>query len=436
MQWLTVVGVREEKDMGGVKERAMIPNLKPYGSLSARPRARILIGLLALILPAVAEAAEPWQSDPIGIQGYNAYQGIDNKVDLDRRYNRNNERGGLAWGEGSILMGLVSMYEGTRNTAHLDRLVTHFDGVLSNRDDRRNPIVTDQIRGIVMPAWSSGRYTDGVLYAFGVHAGMLTAPVARFVYLVKSTPSLHAGYLAKALEYQTAITETVDAFDIDWTSVGADEGYYGDYDTGPEAAYNRQTAMGRTYVNLWLATGEERFRDRARRIANRLKNAMVPTGDRYYWTYGAGYPSWPADISYAGMDADFAFETFRAGIGVFSQADMARLAETLKFLYVPGQGFKKYLAGVGGYSSSYHAGAWTRLGYLDEEVREMLSDWWGTWPNGGWDTYLQHPSTNAIFAAYLVETSRDFAFEQAVPEPATLGLLAMGGVALLRRRRK
>ena len=91
------------------------------------------------------------------------------------------------------------MYEGTKNTAYLDRLVNHFDVVLSNRDDNLTPPVVDWYRGCVMPAWSNDLYTDHN-YAWGVHAGMLTAPIARFVYQVKKTPSLYPDYLDKALE--------------------------------------------------------------------------------------------------------------------------------------------------------------------------------------------------------------------------------------------
>ena len=74
------------------------------------------------------------------------------------------------------------MYEGTGDPRYLRRVKEHFDAILANRDDRHN--VKDQVRNKVMPLWSTTRYSRPKRYSWIVHAGMITFPIARWVYLV------------------------------------------------------------------------------------------------------------------------------------------------------------------------------------------------------------------------------------------------------------
>jgi hypothetical protein len=63
---------------------------------------------------------------------------------------RDNEDATLAWGESSVLMALVSMFEATRDPISLDRLSEHLDAVHVTRDDQRG--VTD-FRGLSGACW-------------------------------------------------------------------------------------------------------------------------------------------------------------------------------------------------------------------------------------------------------------------------------------------
>jgi hypothetical protein len=68
-----------------------------------------------------------------------------------------NEAGALGWGEAYILTGYVLMYEATRDTYYLDKIVKQFDQVLQSRDSVRG--IKDW-RGLSLPAWqSSAHYT-------------------------------------------------------------------------------------------------------------------------------------------------------------------------------------------------------------------------------------------------------------------------------------
>jgi hypothetical protein len=68
-----------------------------------------------------------------------------------------NENGYLAWGQAYVLLGLVRMYETTKDTVYLDHLVQNIDLVLANRDQERG--VSDY-RGVSGPVWqAAGNYT-------------------------------------------------------------------------------------------------------------------------------------------------------------------------------------------------------------------------------------------------------------------------------------
>jgi rhamnogalacturonyl hydrolase YesR len=49
----------------------------------------------------------------------------------------NNELGDLARGQAYVLLGLVRMYESTKDTTYLDHLIRNIDSVLSQRDQVR-----------------------------------------------------------------------------------------------------------------------------------------------------------------------------------------------------------------------------------------------------------------------------------------------------------
>ena len=272
--------------------------------------------------------------------------------------------------------------------------------------------IVDEIRGYIMPAWSTTAYTSGLEHCWGVGAGMITHPAARFAYLVKSTPSLQPQYLDKALEYETAIRETVDAFDVDVRiGPGADECYYLSGASGLVVAYNKQNALGRTFVDLWLSTGEAKYLDKATRLANFFRNDLTVVGDHYEWSYhptGTG----GEDISHAAINVDFAFQCYRAGI-VFDETDMQRFVETLKYISLGAEdGFRPFVDGdTGANDYSYRTGVWSHLGYFDEEVREMVFDYFDYYDSGfGDERWVPFRNHGALAASYLLETSSDFAF--------------------------
>jgi hypothetical protein len=290
-------------------------------------------------------------------------------------------RGELAWGESYQMMAYVAMYEATRDVKYLDRLVLHFDAVLSVRDDRDG--AHDAIRGRTLPAWGSTRYTNGTRYCWIVHAGMITYPAGTFIRIVREDADLAAPYGAKADEYLSALEQTVAAFDADWrTGPGDGEGYYLGESLGKYLPLNQQNALGRTLIELHAATDAPAYLDKATRLASFFKRRLTTRDDGAYdWAYwpslDAQGPSSGEDISHAAINADFACLAHENGI-VFTAEDMERFADTFTKSISKGDGeFADTVAGTGA-SGRYalSVGRWLALaGYrpaIHGLVREYL----------------------------------------------------------------
>ncbi len=277
---------------------------------------------------------------------------------------------GLAWGESYRLMAYVSLFEGTGDVLFLVKAMERMDWVLSVRDDKRR--IRDEIRKRVMPAWCSKKYTKGRNYAWIVHAGMITYPMARLVFLVRRDPALRGKYGSKADLYAAAVEETVRAFNGDWREDRAKgEGwYFCDY-LKRELPLNMQNSMGRTLTALWLASGEGAYRKKAEMLARYLKKRLRKKGGRYIWPYWPNDRRGVEDVSHGAINVDFAFCCFRAGI-LFTKEDMLRFAGTFRACCRPGKGFARRVDGKGdlGYSSAM--AGWGHLGFLAPEVRKKI----------------------------------------------------------------
>jgi len=329
----------------------------------------------------------------------------------EKGYSTQADAADLAWGESYILMAYVAMYEGTGNEKYLRRVIEHVDHILTNRDDKRN--IRDEIREKVMASWSTKKYTKDKQYCWLVHAGMITYPVARFVYLVKKTPSLQKEFANKAKEYEKTVIETVNAFDENWRDGPAEgEGYYFGRYLGRALPLNQQNAMGRTLVALWLATGETRFKTCAARLATYFKNRLRKSAKRYVWSYW-GDDNGAEDISHAAINVDFAFQCYRAQI-VFDKTDMMALVQTFKHFARGKDGFARNVDGSGDTSYSPQAGRWVHLAYIDPEVRKISFDYFkNNWGKGENAAHFEGIA-GLITSAHIVETARDFEVEEPI----------------------
>lgn len=316
----------------------------------------------------------------------------------DRLYNggmglslSNNEKGELAWGESYILEGYLEAFRLSGDTAWLDKMVEHIDRVLAQRDDARG--IRDY-RGRLRAAWGSSGYTNGAWHAWVVHTGMITYPIAAFAAEVISRPELHASYLEKARLYLAKVEESVaDTWD-QWRDGPAEgQGHYvfpEDFpkvgDRGRNVPLNHQTAIGRTLIALYDATGNELYRQRAEALGRAMKSVLyVLPNDSYVWKY------WPTlsdyltvagprrvltsisaeDISHAAISGQFAYLLYRHG-WVFDEQDMTAIARTVaENVYDEASGeFRYTLSGGRALKGNEHAylGRWVDYAEFDARV--------------------------------------------------------------------
>lgn len=290
------------------------------------------------------------------------------------------EPGGMAWGESYLLTAYVVMYEATGETRYLDKFVARWRKVLALRDDRQGK--RDVLRNKVMAAWGSTRYSGGKWTCWNVHAGMLAAPAARFVRLVKERPALQKAYSTASKEFLAALEETVAAFQPDWRDgPNDDEGYYVEPALGSRPVpLNQQNALGRALVDLWKATGKTTYRDQATKLAHFFKRRLRNGRDNAYdWAYHPGlnppYGGGSEDISHASINVDFAVRCYENGI-VFTKSDIERFANTLlKVVHKGDDHFSLTVGGQGGDAYAAQIGRWGMLASVNPQVATVIRNY-------------------------------------------------------------
>ncbi len=255
----------------------------------------------------------------------------------------------LAWKESFVETSLIDMYMATRDVAFLDELVKRIDIVFDLRDDHLEDGKgrKDEVRGKVMPAW--GRYPDvgrdtrsGVWVCEMVQNGLITYPIAEFVYLADNSQTLRQHFGDKIDRYRDRVVDTVDAFDPDWEGSAGfyrfPNGYakvYPPHD-GRFLPYNRALVMGRTMIMLeGSKVGDDKkakYRDRVRRMARFFLDdaRTMDGGHRYMWTYARWEQSAPEDASHGGLDTDFFAIAGKASYTTVGRQDIDRFIGTFE----------------------------------------------------------------------------------------------------------
>lgn len=333
-------------------------------------RVMVVLTAAAMFFLAGSQGLAAAGDDPIAAEAVAGFKHIVTRLDPVGKSN-SADSATLAWEESEILLAYISYAESTGDRVFLTRAMEHIDRILANRDDRHKR--KDMIRNKFLPAWSTSRYTGGKRYTWIVHVGLITYPIARWVYLVKSDPALAAEYGAKALLYENELGEILSAFDDDWRKGNkSDEGYYYCPAARIPQPLSYLAAIGRAHAAMYLCTGEKKYLNLAKAMARYFKNRLGKPAGGYVWTHDADKP--PAeDIMHAAICVDFAVECHRAGI-VFSQQDMTAFARTFKRMHRGEKGFALQVNGKGGVTmeNAAAAGGWVRLGWFDPEVREIF----------------------------------------------------------------
>jgi len=296
-----------------------------------------------------------------------AYDNVENG---DWYIGQTNDEAVLAWGESYVMMSLAAMYRATGHRMYLDRLATHLDGVLLQRDDQRE--VTDY-RGVSAACWQTTAY-QAEPYCYVVHSGMLIYPMADYVLLVEQAGLSEADvgdgetYGDKASRFLAAAEETVAAHEDQWDPAGfyrfrADADFL-NY-AGDDVPFNQSHAMGRALLVLFDVTQDPAYLEKATAMAQWFRSQMSDGGSgELLWNYwGGAYQGNGEDISHAAINVDFAALAAEHG-AVFSEADVAKLAATfMENVYVAHTSYADFVGGGPLDNPSYRpqTGRWLRL---------------------------------------------------------------------------
>lgn len=366
---------------------------------------RVAAALLFLVcFPGLSTTlAKGLAADPLAVEASEGFRRIVTRLSTAGKSD-SADAAVLAWEESNLLLAYVSFAESAGDRVFLVRAMEHIDRILANRDDRHKR--RDMIRNKVLPAWSTSRYTGNQRYTWIVHVGLITYPIARWVYLVKSDPALSAEYGDKARLYEQELGEILAAFDDDWRKgEKSGEGYYYCPAAKIPQPLSYLAAIGRTHATMYLCTGEKKYLNLAKAMARYLQNRLGKPAAGYVWTHDVG-PGPAEDVMHAAICVDFAVECCRAGI-VFSRKDMAAFARTFKRMHRGAKGFAHLVDGKGDVTiaNAAAAGGWVRLGWFDPEVRAVFHQQ----AQAGWRLRSE---PFLLGTAYLVESGRPYVRRQ------------------------
>ncbi len=271
-----------------------------------------------------------------------------------------NQGENVAWLEARVILGLLDMHEATGDPAFLEQIVVHADRVFDCRLDRRNrqlaprpPMLDTQRNSATFAGWPTWSYTHPRAttnhVSHSVHTAYFVYAVARFVRFVEQRKV--EAFRGKAREYLPLLEQSIAAFDAERNEQGlyvfppsADRGPWRIYVSANEyidatnlvQPLNMQAAMGLAYCELQGVPGlgaaqRIEYRERATKIARYFRGQLQRNRkrDSYVWPYWSLEPGNAEDVSHAAIDVDFAVATVDARLGVFTQIDLRRFANTL-----------------------------------------------------------------------------------------------------------
>lgn len=260
----------------------------------------------------------------------------------------------------------------------------------------------------------TGTYYDDVsLKQYGeyiVHEGMALTGISAFVDIVYSDRDLKKKYGEKAKEYLKILEKNFyPKWEKHWSEYEKDGVPMGVYkfpfdDTarmtqineyfpfmqpskGITIPHNQYAAAGRTLINLYNATGEEKYLNKVVRMGNFLKDSLrekdTENGKAYVWNYwdNTGQP-WDfgyfrykmEDLSHANIELGLAVDLHQIG-KVFTDEDMQKFSNTFTELIWQGDysnpRVSSLIDGTGSSNYSVLIAEWVTLSQFDSKVRDI-----------------------------------------------------------------
>ncbi len=252
-------------------------------------------------------------------------------------------------------------------------------------------------------------------YHWPVHQGRITYPMIAFARIVYNDPVLRGveRYKARADSYIAATRATLAMLEDNWRENEAGEGWYivergaSVWMDGIDEPHNHSLALGRSIIELAVITQEEKWLDRAEKMARTIHNdlELLSNGSYtwpYWWSKGHGHQGWspqedlstntpalrprptPEDVSHGAIEVEFAYLAHENGI-LFTETDMERLARTFtENILVQRAGgshtLARYVDGSGepAYYDDNVAGRYLVLAQWDPGIYDVVREMFGS----------------------------------------------------------
>jgi hypothetical protein len=385
-------------------------------------------GVLGLAVLALLTPTAPAEADAISDQSEVVIEQLRDSYDLMQYIPQLDtiptEAGPtIGWGAGTVMRGLTGAYEGTGRWSYLSDAMRYAEAGFPHRSDKLG--YQDEIRNQPVKGWISEQYSNGDKFTWLVHAGNYLKSVSRLAYLVQSNPEAYGVWGHRVPDLLAEASEVITEFEsLDWVQVDADHGYFKGlpFPTLPDQnlPWNMQHVMGSTYVNMYLATGDAQYQDKAQDMIRYFKDNITeynkPDGTKLAeWNYATYAPDRLEDISHGGLSVDFAMAAHRAGLG-FTDDDVERFAEVFRLMDAGSNGFYSQIDGTNStsypdYILSHTAYYWLPLAEKYPDIRQTYYDWFSS-------NYTTQPALQMISSAgLLMESERAFATELPVTGP-------------------
>ncbi|MFH1754314.1 MAG: VCBS repeat-containing protein, partial [Candidatus Latescibacterota bacterium] len=321
-----------------------------------------------------------------------AFDRLDNSFNNGLGYTENVQA--YFWMESKVLMSYVAMYHATGDADYLKRLARHARIIISKRDDF---LGRQDYAGQLRAAWASqaeGYNTLTQPYAFVVHSGLITYPLADFVQLVRNDSNLRGEMTYSGESFGSfadwlgaRVSETIAAHEDQYDMVEnvykirSDVEDFGLKPDGMPASaivpYNQQSAMGRTLLMMYKATGHPDYLYKVIELARFFKDGLQLVGDTYVWEWGGDFTG-IEDISHGALSVDFAHLCWQNGI-VFNDLDMLRFAATfLENIYLEPLSFSERVSSLIGEVNKYiyHTPRWLHLSDFNPDIYHIVEDFY------------------------------------------------------------
>lgn len=295
---------------------------------------------------------------------------------------KSNDSGRFSWDDAYALEGLCLNYERSFDKRYLDTFIELSKKILLSSDSARS--IKDAHRNFqILPGWSSKRYTkDSSYHIFGVTNAMILYPIVWMYNIYKEKGDLNDKRfltLTKLLEF--AKNEFKKIQENDYVYINDTIGYFHDpyyKSIGIETPINQFCRVGAYSLELYKATGERKYKELARGVANLVKQNLIDTLSYAYWYYypriNTSISNTVEDLGHSILVIQFIVVCYEQNL-VFNFSDIKKLINLFNNqVYDGSKYFKEFLQGSQVSSDPFFSHYYL-LSKYDRSISNQLNEW-------------------------------------------------------------